>query len=712
MLWGPRTTNRAASVARLVTVCGVLGGLLVPAAVAGQEDVPRDVEARIVARLASDGRIEFGLRQRLGDETWSETHLPSRRFFPATAAVGRWLQSSPVVLDEPGLVVRVVARKAADGRVEFGLRQRLGDETWSETNLPSRRFFPTSAAVGRWLQSSPLTLRAAASPVVPTVDGVGAPAREFVSVAVGDDALACGLRADGSVLCWGRELAGFSPQGEFSTLSAGARSVCGVRVEGTIECWGQGAVASSPPPGRFVGVGAGEGAVCGIHADGRLECWDRNGETWWEPEGEFQMVEVSVRGNACALGTDGTMVCTRSGRESLLSPLEGKFTTFSSARHYTCGVRVGGELACWNPGGVPLSGDLIEALASPPEGRFVDVVAHEIFGCAVRADGEIVCWGNESGCLNRPELDYVCGGWAHDPLPAGPFTQIDAGPAVWGWIGQVCGVRPDGRVVCWNDGSGNLARLPSGRFTSVDATSLCGTRLGGEFVCWGRDGEHVLADGPFTATAGNSLYGCGLQRDREATCWGLDKYWDAVPPTPAEPGPFTTIYVFGKRACGLRPDGEAVCWGTNDRGQSDPLPGPFTALDLFWSLSCGLRPNGDIECWGSGSSLNSDAPPGPFTAVKVSALWASSAVCGLRLDGRAVCWGEEDRIPEDPSQVFEEPDTPEFTEDPRWRDSYPGGTFETISVDDYPERACGIRNTGHVVCWSPAWPPVATTTDQ
>ena len=58
-----------------------------------------------------------------------------------------------------GVVVRIAARKAADGRVEFGLQQRQGDASWGERMLPPRRFFPTTATVGRWRASSPLAAR-------------------------------------------------------------------------------------------------------------------------------------------------------------------------------------------------------------------------------------------------------------------------------------------------------------------------------------------------------------------------------------------------------------------------------------------------------------------------------------------------------------------------------------------------------------------------
>ena len=55
-------------------------------------------------------------------------------------------------------VARIVARRVSDGRVEFALQQQAADGSWGQRLLPARRFFPTTAAVGRWLVSTPLTL--------------------------------------------------------------------------------------------------------------------------------------------------------------------------------------------------------------------------------------------------------------------------------------------------------------------------------------------------------------------------------------------------------------------------------------------------------------------------------------------------------------------------------------------------------------------------
>ena len=73
-------------------------------------------------------------------------------------ALGVLLPTVALNANEPDVTVRIVARKLADGRVEFGLRQEQADGTYGDTILPRSRFFPADATVGRWLRSSPLDL--------------------------------------------------------------------------------------------------------------------------------------------------------------------------------------------------------------------------------------------------------------------------------------------------------------------------------------------------------------------------------------------------------------------------------------------------------------------------------------------------------------------------------------------------------------------------
>ena len=109
-------------------------------------------EVRISARRLADGRVEFALQHRAG-RGWGERALPASRYFPANAAVGRWLNSSPVSGD-----ARISARRLADGRIEFALQQQNAVGGWGERVLPSSRYFPRTAAAGRWLNSSPVRI--------------------------------------------------------------------------------------------------------------------------------------------------------------------------------------------------------------------------------------------------------------------------------------------------------------------------------------------------------------------------------------------------------------------------------------------------------------------------------------------------------------------------------------------------------------------------
>ena len=104
----------------------VLGVTAITASGAGHE-----TEVRITAQRLADGRTEFALQQREADDGWSERLLPSLRFFPAGADVGRWLSSTPLTVRPPGAgddaagaEVRITAQRLADGRTEFALQQR------------------------------------------------------------------------------------------------------------------------------------------------------------------------------------------------------------------------------------------------------------------------------------------------------------------------------------------------------------------------------------------------------------------------------------------------------------------------------------------------------------------------------------------------------------------------------------------------------------
>ena len=143
-----------------------------PAGVAGQESADADagdVQVRIVARRVVSERVEFGLQQSDSGGDWGARLLPRQRFFPLRTSEGRWLVSTPLSLSDTALEVRIVARRIANGRVEFGLQQREPNGDWRPRLLPQSRFFPVNTSLGRWLVSSPLTLVAGDVEVPPPI---------------------------------------------------------------------------------------------------------------------------------------------------------------------------------------------------------------------------------------------------------------------------------------------------------------------------------------------------------------------------------------------------------------------------------------------------------------------------------------------------------------------------------------------------------------
>ena len=99
---------------------------------------------RIVARRLADGRTEFGWHVEDGDRV-----LPRQRYLPAEPPTGRWLNSSDIIVEGITLGRINVRVDAADGRIEFAFTPAGGERI-----LPQSRYFPSDAATGRWLRST------------------------------------------------------------------------------------------------------------------------------------------------------------------------------------------------------------------------------------------------------------------------------------------------------------------------------------------------------------------------------------------------------------------------------------------------------------------------------------------------------------------------------------------------------------------------------
>ena len=137
------------------------------------------IAVQVRARLAPNGKIEFGARRADGEDV-----LPRGRFLPTSVVDGRitpeerithgrWLRSSLIDLGD-GYTVQVIARVKPDERadaepgsyrIEFGLYVDGVDAAIGEYNsgdaepmfLPRGRYFPATISHNRWLSSNPPT---------------------------------------------------------------------------------------------------------------------------------------------------------------------------------------------------------------------------------------------------------------------------------------------------------------------------------------------------------------------------------------------------------------------------------------------------------------------------------------------------------------------------------------------------------------------------
>lgn len=272
---------------------------------------------------------------------------------------------------------------------------------------------------------------------------------------------------------------------------------------------------------------------------------------------------------------------------------------------------------------------------------FISVAAGTRHTCGLRANGRALCWGDDiEGATAAPE-DI--------------FRELSAG------ADYTCGIKTDSRVSCWGIWgimSGNTVgccdtfrkpETPDGFYKSISAGEdhACGIKADDTLGCWGEDviatgdftegtGKTIAPAGTFRQVSAGSSHNCGITTDNRVVCWGHGYDGQAVPP----PGSFQSVSVDRGRSgsCGLKADATVVCWEANYQGITTPVAGRFASLSINWDYSCGVKVTGELECWGYlyGGPFDGDfVPQGEFRSVSVGYTY-SCAICS---DGAVVCWG-------------------------------------------------------------------------
>ncbi|MCB9796829.1 MAG: hypothetical protein H6741_29360 [Alphaproteobacteria bacterium] len=233
-----------------------------------------------------------------------------------------------------------------------------------------------------------------------------------------------------------------------------------------------------------------------------------------------------------------------------------------------------------------------------------------------------------------------------------------------GWY-HSCGVREDGRLLCWGDDRSGGTCPPDGLYSAAAVSSGgCAIERGGAVVCWGDNGPEAPS-GTFTSIDGGTRFYCGVDDEGRARCWGWE---DAV--EPPDRTDFVQVSGGTDHACGLLTDGSVTCWGSNRHDQTrTPRGNNFTKVCAGEYFSCALAQDGSVDCWGSYySGANYDPGQDPEGTYRdVSCFWAVR--CLVDDEGAADCG------------------------------YYSNNEFSYIEVQTGFGHACGWTEGGDVHCW-------------
>ena len=319
----------------------------------------------------------------------------------------------------------------------------------------------------------------------PAGDSDTLPERGFKAVTAGSTVgfgtigLACGLRNDNTIQCWGDYRFGqLDTSGRtFKAVAAGAEHSCGLRSDNTLTCWGGGKYSAS-----------------GTHPDGRR--WDggKNGPWFWvpiTPHTALRAVAVGD-GHTCAIRLDETIACWGNNRFGQSDAPRGSFRAVATGSRHSCGLRSDSTITCWggtDHGRTDAPAGSFNAVSDTPVGSFKAVTVGDGHSCGLRSDDTITCWGYFG---NGIDLD----------TKAADASTIEPGRR------RSCG-RQIARAYAWPGGAFEALRSPlaAGQRLRLTTPSPAGaptvtsrhSDCSGTITCWG------AATTPITLPSGAQL---------------------------------------------------------------------------------------------------------------------------------------------------------------------------------------------------------------
>jgi alpha-tubulin suppressor-like RCC1 family protein len=330
---------------------------------------------------------------------------------------------------------------------------------------------------------------------------------------------------------------------------------------------------------------------------------------------------------------------------------ERPITALGAGEYHSCATH-GGSVACWGANGrgqaVPQGSNPVLAPANVPGTTAVTRIAPgEHHSCALDANQRVWCWGND----DRGQLGRGAAASAPEPalanLPARATTLASGS-------NHSCAIVQDRSLWCWGDSAESQLGFNAHDTSFAEPAQVgidrdwaaisagqghsCGIRSDGRLLCWGRNTLGQL---------------------------GLGAATDNFGAPQLVPGAFDWQHVSLAQdgSCGIRRDGSLWCWGDNHSGQLAAIgarsgvparasdESDWTDIDAGTFHSCGLRAGGRLFCWGRNVegqlALGSRSPSESVTAVEPARAFSEVQVgrfhtCARRTDGTLACAGKND----------------------------------------------------------------------